>query len=267
MSTPVNSNTFYRNIYDKLDQSLTVPGEDTLYEVLNPLKANITNRSDENVSSMRNLLFEFDNISLEEQQKLINKNSPKINRATYSGNKSFHIRITLLEEPESKEEYKFIWNRINEELFSGNADTHCNNPSRLTRCPGAFRKDTGKLQFLYFHNENHFFDAGKYHAEFKERKEQKRFIYSSSHHYESKYKIPYEKLYSVDAQYILDNIFPSHKRVAVLKKGIPSLIYAGYSIEEIRGHILSISESERRYDSLRLLQWFEHRICNEKTSA
>lgn len=267
MSTPVNSNTFYRNIYDKLEHSDSVPSENTPYEVLNPLKADITQRSDENVSSMRNLLFEFDELSLDEQEELIENNKNHINRVVFSGNKSYHVRITLLEEPESKEEYKFIWKKINDELFSGNADPQCKNPSRLTRCPGAFREGTDRLQSLYYYSEFQFFDADRYHTEFNELKEQNKFIYPPVQLCNNNNKIPYESLNSVEAKYILDNFFPQHQRVAILKKGIPSLIYAGYSISEIREHILTISESDRRYDSLRFLQWFNLRISSTEIPA
>jgi hypothetical protein len=96
-------------------------------------------RSDNNVTSLRNLVFEIDNLSLQEQQEIILKNKHAINRVVYSGKKSYHSRITLYDEPKNKEEYKFAHNYLNEKLFDNKADKQCSNPSRLTRRPNVIR--------------------------------------------------------------------------------------------------------------------------------
>lgn len=151
------SNEMVKNNTSYTDKYCTKPtNKDTdLFESINPIKQkpedermieNITEyypRKDIYCESMRNFIFEMDDTLLEEQQALSlkNFNSKIVNRVVFSGNKSFHNRVTIDEEPESIEHYKFLWNKINENYFLGLADTACKNPSRLTRKPGAIRND------------------------------------------------------------------------------------------------------------------------------
>ena len=94
------------------------------------------------LASMRNMVFEVDEgMTLEEQTDLA-KDMVRLgfaNRAVFSGHKSVHIRVTVDIEPESVEEYKFIWDRINQLHFSGKADRQCAEPNRKTRRPGGVR--------------------------------------------------------------------------------------------------------------------------------
>lgn len=106
-------------------------------------------RKDDNVSSMRNFVFEGDQLSLQEQKELIKENKDVINRVVFSGSKSLHARITINYEPESKQEYKWIHNYLNNKYFKGTSDKACSNPSRLTRRPNGIR-DNGKIQSLLF---------------------------------------------------------------------------------------------------------------------
>ena len=116
-------------------------------------------RKDANVYSMRNFLFECDDSSLQEQQNRIRFLAEKniINRVVFSGNKSYHCRITINEEPESIEHYKWLWNKLNDKYFSIAADKACSNPSRLTRKPNGIRtlKDGRKvIQKLCYNSKN-----------------------------------------------------------------------------------------------------------------
>lgn len=151
------NNEMVKNSTSYTDEYYTKPtNKDTdLFESINPIKQKPEDerliedipeyypRRDIYCESMRNFLFEMDNTLLEEQQafSLKNFNSKIVNRVVFSGNKSFHNRVTIDEEPESIEHYKFIWNKINENYFLGLADIACKNPSRLTRKPGAVRND------------------------------------------------------------------------------------------------------------------------------
>lgn len=80
---PVNSNVYYNDLKQMLSQAQKQPSINTPFEVLNPLKPNVKHRSDNNVASMRNLLFEFDSIPLQEQIELIKKNKNYINRIVF----------------------------------------------------------------------------------------------------------------------------------------------------------------------------------------
>jgi hypothetical protein len=142
--------TLAKDIFNK-------PSKDTQFETLNPVYLNITaghktQRSSDNVSSMRSFIFECDTISKDDQLLLLDKNKDIINRVVDSGNKSFHMRITIDKEPEDINEYKKIWKYINSNYFNSKADPACSDPARLTRCPNAVR-DNGKIQEL-IHSSN-----------------------------------------------------------------------------------------------------------------
>lgn len=148
------------------------------FQCLNPLKTTyplgedlpgVKARKDSNVSSRRNFVFEFDNISLQEQKQLVKENKDIINRVVFSGSKSLHCRVTINYNPQSNEEYKYVWHYINNTYFSGLADRACANCSRLTRTPNGVR-DNGVIQKLLFKN-NTVIEVEHLHKQFKEQKE------------------------------------------------------------------------------------------------
>ena len=137
----------YKDCY----QTLPTNNDDDEFETVNPIKAG-EKRCDDNVVSKRNFVFEMDNESLQGQMKYTEKliKEKVINRCVFSGSKSLHNRITINFEPESKEEYKWIFAKLNEKYFDGKADKACSNLSRFTRKPNGYRKDKGKVQKLFF---------------------------------------------------------------------------------------------------------------------
>lgn len=149
-------------------------GEDPQYETVNPLKPG-TVRADSNVSTMRNFLIESDELvterpgTAEEAKEVIRKHLEAygyamlkagiVSRVVYSGNKSLHFIITIDYEPESKEEYKYIFNRLADKLeseYNIKVDRSCGNPSRLTRKPDSVNTATGFLQKCLYRSENVF---------------------------------------------------------------------------------------------------------------
>ena len=141
---PVGS---YKDCY----QTLPTNNDDDEFETVNPIKAG-EKRCDDNVVSKRNFVFEMDEESLQGQMKYTEKliKEKIINRCVFSGSKSLHNRVTINFEPESKEEYKWIFAKLNEKYFDGKADKACSNLSRFTRKPNGYRKDKGKVQKLFF---------------------------------------------------------------------------------------------------------------------
>lgn len=141
---PVGS---YKDCY----QTLPTNNDDDEFETVNPIKAG-EKRCDDNVASKRNFVFEMDEETLQGQIKYTEKliREKVINRCVFSGSKSLHNRITINFEPESKEEYKWIFAKLNEKYFDGKADKACSNLSRFTRKPNGYRKDKGKVQKLFF---------------------------------------------------------------------------------------------------------------------
>ena len=137
----------YKDFY----QTLPTNNDDDEFETVNPIKAG-EKRCDDNVVSKRNFVFEMDEETLQGQMKYTEKliKDKVINRCVFSGSKSLHNRITINFEPESKEEYKWIFAKLNEKYFDGKADKACSNLSRFTRKPNGYRKDKGKVQKLFF---------------------------------------------------------------------------------------------------------------------
>ena len=137
----------YKDCY----QTLPTNNDDDEFETVNPIKAG-ERRCDDNVTSKRNYVFEMDNEPLQGQMKYTEKliKEKVINRCVFSGSKSLHNRVTINFEPESKEEYKWIFAKLNEKYFDGKADKACSNLSRFTRKPNGYRKDKGKVQKLFF---------------------------------------------------------------------------------------------------------------------
>ena len=72
------------------------------------------------------------------------------------------IELLSKYEDECKTYYKQIWKVINDKLFSGNCDSQCTNPSRLTRTPNVIRHNTQVEQkLIYCQPSNWFPDAAE----------------------------------------------------------------------------------------------------------
>lgn len=145
------------------------------------LKENLKTRKDLNVASMRNFIFECDETSLKEQLKRISflaKNKHIVNRVVFSGNKSFHCRITINKDPEDISHYKWLWNKLNNKYFAGTADRACSNPSRLTRKPNGVRIKNGKtiVQRLVFEDSSNILDVSCFDIEWENEKSRRRWL-------------------------------------------------------------------------------------------
>jgi len=116
---------------------------------INPLREY---RYDKNVTAYRNLLFEIDNISLEQQKSIIIKSELPYTSCVFSGKKSLHYIVSLSSPLTDKTHYTQVWKRIASYLNnvatemgikssdgSSIIDQSCKNPSRLSRFPGALR--------------------------------------------------------------------------------------------------------------------------------
>ena len=138
-------------VYSNKFKSSDVPYSSFEFEVLNELK-DCVNRRDDNCIQHTRFLFEMDNVSIQEQLTYLKRNKDYITRCVYSGSKSLHMIIQLPDDWEStcKDNYKEIWQILNQILFESQCDYACANPSRLTRRPGAYRADTKKLQKLLY---------------------------------------------------------------------------------------------------------------------
>ena len=140
-------------VYSNKFNNSDVPYTSYEFEVLNELK-DCRNRTDDNCIQHTRFLFEMDSTSLDEQLTYLNRNKDIITRCVFSGSKSLHMIIQFTNDFEQtcKDNYKEIWNIINQILFDSKCDNACSNPSRLTRRPGAIRADTAKEQKLVYNN-------------------------------------------------------------------------------------------------------------------
>lgn len=138
-------------VYSNKFNNSDVPYTSYEFEVLNELK-DCVNRRDSNCIQHTRFLFEMDNVPLQEQISYLRRNKEYITRCVYSGSKSLHIILQFDDDWEStcEDNYKEIWQIINQILFDSKCDNACSNPSRLTRRPGAIRNDTKKEQKLLY---------------------------------------------------------------------------------------------------------------------
>lgn len=148
---------FFNTLFDPDDQicvckTLSSSSFCTLKEIeqgeffiVNPISGG---RSDKDVTKLRNLIFEIDNLSLKDQARIILKKiEMPYSTFLFSGKKSFHWIISLKEPLSSREMYDFLWKWIFNIIEI--ADPQTKNPARLTRYPGVSRPDTGREQKIF----------------------------------------------------------------------------------------------------------------------
>lgn len=109
---------------------------------INPL---MLTRKDANVSAYRNILVEFDEGTIGEQELLITQSKCPFTTLTFSGSKSLHMIISLETPCKTRAEYDALVNRIYTKFPS--CDTSARNPSRLSRVPNV-KRDNNVLQAL-----------------------------------------------------------------------------------------------------------------------
>lgn len=120
---------------------------------LNPTEnyhsSDLPRRADANVIKYRNILIEMDDLSLEDQVKVIKESNFPYSTATYSGGKSIHFIISLEDPVATISEYKRLVERVQQALGGkGVVDLANKNPSRLSRFPNVMRQDKDKFQKL-----------------------------------------------------------------------------------------------------------------------
>jgi hypothetical protein len=107
-------------------------------------------RLDKNVTKFRTFLIEIDDMPILEQAKYIVDMRVPVSVAVFSGNKSIHFAVSLVEPVLTLEEYtyyaKWLLNIVSK------ADQNTKNPTRSIRIPFIRRKDTGKMQDLLYNN-------------------------------------------------------------------------------------------------------------------
>ncbi len=110
-------------------------------------------RCDASVAKYRYTVAEFDSTPLDVQLRFWAWAQLPVAAIVFSGGKSYHAVLRLRDV-----DTKMKWNLVvkqtiyNRWLVPLGADSSCSNPSRLSRCPGSVRTDTGILQRLIYLN-------------------------------------------------------------------------------------------------------------------
>lgn len=169
----MDSKTFYELLFDQDDWVCYTPDvygtavyrrdnqyrDETNYFSVNPIDPNKDHeptkeyhnenrprRADCNVVKFRNILLEMDHCSIPEQKKIMSDYGIPWTTAVYSGGKSIHFIISLVD-PLPRDQWRKLVDRIHK-LIGNQLDSACRNPSRLSRCPNVFREDKGQMQLL-----------------------------------------------------------------------------------------------------------------------
>jgi hypothetical protein len=212
-----------------------VVANDENYEfvTINPLKECSKTAADSNVAELKSFLFEFDTLSMNDQVRYAKKNIDKINRILFSGSKSLHIRVTIEDEPEYKEQYKYIWNLINYCLFDSKADKSCSNPARLTRAPNKLRKNGNKQERLHL-------SETVYNLDWRHSWENEKVQIIAKYKHEKQKTNTHELLnrnIPIEARKLLTNNFKDGERHSQIWKAISFLKFAGWTKEDVTPYV------------------------------
>jgi hypothetical protein len=212
------------------------PNCNTEFVTINKLKDGSKTAKDENVETYRSLIFEIDNEDIELQKRRAKSlfENKVVNRAVFSGSKSVHCRITLNDEPDNKEQYKYIWKKLNEMYFENKADKACSNPARLTRMPNAIRSNGIKQERLYLSNELLNYD---WRNEYELDRQIDALIAKQEIEYNQNGKTPIETLLKRnipnEARKLLENSFTDGERHKEIPKAVAFLKKCGYGLNEL----------------------------------
>ncbi|GHV79951.1 hypothetical protein AGMMS49944_17420 [Spirochaetia bacterium] len=193
---------------------------------INPVNHIGDNRKNENIAVMKNFLFESDTLTLEEQKALLKDRLDIISMATYSGNKSIHLIIQVMDYPKTIEEYHYLWKLLKDTYFPY-ADNQCKDCLRLSRTPNAIRNDTNKKQVLIWNTLQPLNIIWK--PLYNKIQEMKNIALT----YRKTTPIVRNDSLSYEAECILNGDYPKGERDAIINKGIPYLFFNGFSLEEI----------------------------------
>jgi hypothetical protein len=193
---------------------------------INPVKQINDTRKSENISVMKNFLFESDTLSMEKQKELLKERKDIISMATYSGNKSIHFVIQIEDPPETIEQYHYVWRLLKDKYFPY-ADTQCNDSIRLTRTPNSVRNDTNKRQLLLFNT------LQPLNIQWKPLYNTIQMYKDMSIEYRKTIPIRRNETLTYEAECILEGDYPKGERDEIIRIGLPYLFYNGYTLEEI----------------------------------
>jgi hypothetical protein len=207
---------------------------------INPVKHIGDSRKSESVAVMKNFLFESDTMSIDQQKQMLKERIDVVSMATYSGNKSIHFIVQVEDAPETIPEYHYVWGLLKDKYFPC-ADTQCKDCIRLSRTPNAIR-DNKKQQVLIINELKPLTLNWRPLYERIEGYRRLAFNWGKERPIQRNKKLTYE------AEYVLSGDYPDGERDAIINKGVPSLFYNGYRLEEVLENNM---ESRNNPDTIR----------------
>jgi len=237
------------------------PNLNTEFITINKLNNLAKTAKDDEVETYRNFIFEIDNEDIEiqkERAKTLFENKI-INQVVYSGGKSIHCRISLIDEPDNKEQYKFIWKILNDKYFQGKADRACSNPARLTRMPNAIRSNGIKQNRLFLSNELLNFDWRKDFDIDKQINEYlKKPDYSDSNlNGRDTIETLLKRNIPVEARKLLENSFIDGERHKEIPRAISFLKKCGFELNELEKLVWATKIKDNENYVKKLYQYFK----------
>lgn len=142
--------------YEALDKYLPSVEDAGMWCCVNPLLPDNYRRNRDSVAAYRNVLVECDTLPKDEQLQLMlnifwgkgTRMDGMLRAIVDSGNKSYHCIVRV--ESRNRQDYavdaQFIYDVCDHNGLP--VDRKCANPTRLTRFPGAMRRDKGQMQRL-----------------------------------------------------------------------------------------------------------------------
>ena len=236
------------------------PDINTEFVTANKLADGSKTAKDENVETRKSFIFEIDNedIEVQKERAKILFESKIINRAVYSGSKSVHCRITVDDEPENKEEYKFVWKKLNELYFEGKADKACSNPARLTRMPSAIRANGVKQEKLCLSNEILKYEWRK---EYELEKAVEDYLLKSELKSNQNGRTPIEILLKrnipIEARKLLENSFIDGERHKEIPNAVAFLKKCGFELAELESLVKATNIKDSVNYVKKLYQYFK----------
>jgi hypothetical protein len=208
----------------------------TEFVTINKLVDGSKTAKDINVETYRNFVFEIDNEDIESQIERATQlfQNKIVNRVVHSGGKSMHCRISLTDEPDNKEEYKFVWKLLNEKYFENKADSSCSNPARLTRMPNAKRSNGVKQKRLFLSNELLDYD---WRAEYELDKQLDEYlskpVLDNNQNGRTSIELLLKRNIPEEARKLLENSFSDGERHKMIPKAVSFLKKCGFELNEL----------------------------------
>ncbi len=217
-------------------------------------------RDTTHLKKYKNMLFEIDDLSLEEQKLLEEVVGFPHTTKVFSGRKSYHYIICFSESLKLKD-YRKIFAWLNA-VLGKYIDPKVGHPSVFTRLPGSIRKETGKEQELLTNNKRYYTKEEVYMwlSRFPEKEPKRK---GFSHTRVSTNKKP-ERLNRFTKKMIEEGEYFGKSRHDATRKSALNMFESGYNEDEVYTILYEkfwqYQADKKEEDLERLVRWAEKTI-------